>query len=133
MKVYKTEVPREVGLDELVGGNPVVPQDPGLVETAWKLLQTNPHSPNSGVLISHGSLGNASRSVVRRYEFAKYAGKYGPLTHQALCIDPACSAPDPSELGDYIGSQMAAANVGVPSITVSKVGNGTVTGAGGQD
>ncbi len=132
VKVYKTELPRQVGLDELVGDNAIVPQDPALVETAWKLLQFNPHSANSGVLISHGNLGNGSRAVIRRYEFSKYSGKYDPLNHKAVCVDPLCAFPGDGELGDYIGSQMAAANVGVPSITVSKVGNGSVAGASGK-
>lgn len=132
VKVYKTELQREVGLDELVGDNPVVPQDPALVEISWKLLQHNPHSANSGTLTNQGGLGSGSHSVIRRYEFSKYSGKYDPLTHQALCADPTCSAPAAGELGNYIGSQMAGVNVGVPTITVSKAGNGTVTGANGK-
>lgn len=32
-------------LDELVAYNPMVPQDAGLLETAWELLQFNPHAP----------------------------------------------------------------------------------------
>ena len=132
VKVYKTELQREVGLDELVGDNPIVPQDPALVEIGWKLLQFNPHSASSGVLTNQGAMGSGSRSVIRRYEFYKYSGQYDPLDHSALCADPTCSAPGPGELGNYVGSQMAAANVGVPSITVSKVGSGTVNGVNGQ-
>ena len=133
VKVYKTELQREVALEELVGGNPAVPEDPGVVETAWKLLQFNPHSDNSGVLRNQGGINSGSRSVIRRYEFSKYSGAYGPANHKALCGgDGLCTAPLDGELGDYIGSQMAAANVGVPSITVSKVGSGTVTGASGK-
>jgi Divergent InlB B-repeat domain len=132
VKVYKTEVDREVGLDELVGGNPVVPEDPALLETGWKLLQRNPHSPNSGILHSQNTVNGSSHAVIRRYEFTKYSGTYDALTHEALCVIPLCATPDPSELGDYIGSQMAAVNIGVPSVTVTKNGNGTVTGAGGK-
>ena len=51
------------------------------------------------------------------------------MTHQALCTDPACSVPADGEIGDYVGAQMAAANVGVPSVTVSKTGNGNVASA----
>jgi uncharacterized repeat protein (TIGR02543 family) len=36
------------------------------------------------------------------------------------------------ELGDYIGDQNAAANVGVPSVIVTKNGNGAITGANGK-
>jgi hypothetical protein len=133
VKVYKNEIQREVALDELVGGDPVVPDDPGLVETEWKLLQFNPHSANSGTLRSQASLSTGSHAVVRRYEHYKYAGSYDPLTHKAVCGgDGTCTAPLGNELGDYIGSQMAAANVGVPSVTVTRNGSGTVTGANGQ-
>ena len=133
VKVYKTELQREVALEELVGGNPVVPQDPGLVETGWKLLQFNPHSDASGVLRNQGGVNSGSRAVIRRYEFSKYSGAYDAASHKALCGgDGLCTAPLAGELGDYIGSQMAAANVGVPSVTVSKVGSGTVTDTSGK-
>ncbi len=133
VKVFKTELPREVNLDELVDDNPVVPQDPGLQETAWKLLQFNPHSANSGVLRNQGGVNSGSKSVLRRYEFYKFGGNYDPLNHQAICGgDGLCTAPIGAELGDFIGSQNAAANVGVPSVTVTKTGSGTVTGASGK-
>jgi hypothetical protein len=35
-------------------------------------------------------------------------------------------------LGDYVGAQMAGANLEIPSITVNKVGSGTVTGLNGK-
>ena len=134
VKVYKTEVQHQVALDELLAGNPVVPEDAGVVETAWKLLQFNPHTNgNSGVLRNQGGLGSGSKAVVRRYEFYKYGGTYDPLDHKATCAgDGLCTAPIGAELSDFIGAQNAAANVGVPSITVAKVGNGTVTGANGK-
>jgi hypothetical protein len=133
VKVYKTELQREVGLDELLDDNPIVPQDPSLLETAWKLLQFNPNTNgNSGILRNQGGLGSGSHSVLRRYEFYKYSGAYNPTDHSAVCADPLCAAPAPNELGDFIGSQNAAANVGVPTLTVTKVGSGTVTGANGK-
>jgi len=132
VKVFKTEQPNEVALDQLVGGNVVVPEDPAQVETPYKLLQKNPHSTNSGTLHSQALLGSGSHAVVRRYEFYKYTGNRDPLTGEALCIDPTCNTADPTEIGDYIGDQMAAANVGVPSVTVTRIGNGTVTGANGK-
>lgn len=134
VKVYKTELQREVGLDELVDDNPIVPQDPGKIETEWKLLQFNPHSNgNSGVLRNQAPVATGSRSVLRRYEFYKYSGAYDPLDHSAQCGgDGTCSAPQPGELGDFIGDQNAAANVGVPSVIVTRNGNGTVTGANGK-
>ena len=129
VKVFKTELPREVGLDELVSDNPVVPQDPAQVETAWKLIQSSPPTSRKqkGKLTNSGSLGSGSHAVIRRYEFYKYTGVYDPLTHEALCAgDGTCSTPQPGELGDAIGAQMAAANVNVPSVVVAKTGNGGV-------
>src|SRR5581483_5046739 len=116
------------GLDELVTDDPVVPENETQVETSYSILQTNPHKPNGGALVTHGPLSNGSHAVVRRYEFYKYTGAYDPLTHEALCLDGTCSAPGDGELGDYIGAQMAAVNLGVPSITIQKSGTGTVNG-----
>lgn len=133
VKIYKTELPREVGLDELQNDNPaVVPEDPAQVETGWTILQFNPQRKNNGAVHSGGPVGSGSRAVVRRWEFYKYSGVYDPLTHEALCADGVCNAPADGELGDFVGSQMGAANVGVPSITVQRAGSGTVTGASGK-
>ena len=131
VKVYKQEMPREVGLDELQGDNPaVVPEDPAQIETAWKLLQHNPHNPDSGssVLHSQSSIGNGSHAVVRRYEFYKFTGTYDLIDHGAICADVLCNSPAANELGSYIGANMAAANIGNPSVTVTKVGSGNVSG-----
>jgi uncharacterized repeat protein (TIGR02543 family) len=130
VKVFKTELDREVDLNELMGGNPVVPEDPGQVETDWKLIQVNPHSANSGVLHNQGQLGNGSHAVIRRYEFHTYTGAYDPATHEALCMVADCATPSNGELGDLIGAQNAAVNIQTPSITVVKAGNGNVNGSG---
>ena len=118
VKIYKTEMPRDVDLDELTTNNPaVVPEDPTQIETEWKLLQYNPHSPNSGALKNQGQLGGGSHTVIRRYEFYKYTGAYDPVDHGAVCGgDGSCNAPLDGELGDYVGAQMAAANLGVPPL-----------------
>ncbi len=131
VKVYKTELQREVGLDELVDDNPAVPQDPGKLETAWKLLQYNPNSNGkSGILGNSGGVNSGSRSVLRRYEHYKYTGAYSAVDHSAMCGgDGTCSAPLDGELGDFIGAQNAAANIGVPSLTVTRNGNGNVGGS----
>ncbi len=134
VKVLKNEVQHAVVVDDLLEDNPVVPLDgnPAQVETAWKLLQFNPHSANSGVLHSQGNLGQGGKAVVRKYEFYKYSGPTDPLNGKALCGgDGLCNTPLDGELGDFIGTQMAAANVGVSSLTVvpSGAGSGTVSGA----
>ncbi|HVO25712.1 MAG TPA: plastocyanin/azurin family copper-binding protein [Candidatus Margulisiibacteriota bacterium] len=113
VKIYKTELPRDVALDELTTDNPaVVPEDASQAEIEWKLLQHNPHSPNSGALKTQAHLGGGSHTVIRRYEFYKYAGAYDPVDHGAMCGgDGSCNAPLDGELGDYIGAQMAALNL----------------------
>jgi List-Bact-rpt repeat protein len=78
---------------------------------------------------NQGGLNAGTRAVVRRYEMYAYTGAYDPITHEALCADLACNAPGAGELGDFLSAQMTAANVAVPSIAVSKVGNGSVTAA----
>ena len=135
VKVLKNEVNHAVIVDDLLEDNPVVPVDGNAaqLETPWKLLQFNPHSPNSGVLNSQANLGNGSRAVIRKYEFYKYSGPVSPLNNKALCGgDGLCTSPLGGELGDFIGNQMAAANVGLSGVTVVKTGNGsgTVSGAG---
>lgn len=133
VKVYKNEAPNEVDLNNLLVGDPAVPND-AQVETEWALLQTNPHSANSGILHNQGgSSGSNKHAVVRRYVYYKYAGNYDALTHEALCGgDGTCNAPLVGELGDIIGDQIAAANIEIPSVTVAKSGSGTVTGDNGK-
>jgi hypothetical protein len=133
VKVLKNEVQHNVVVDDLVEDNPVVPLDgnPAQVETEWKLLQYNPHSANSGVLRNQALLGQGAKAVVRKYEFYKYSGPLDPATNQAACGgDGLCTAPLPVELGDFIGNQMAAANVGLSSITVTRAGTGSGTVSG---
>ncbi len=135
MKVYKTELPRPVGLEELLSDNPAVPQDPAQLETSWYLLQARAGGNGKrNQKRNQGALGGNSQSVVRRYEFYKYTGTYDPATHEALCVDVKCNAPANNELGDYIGAQMAAANLNVPAqatVSVTLSGKGTVTGSAG--
>jgi hypothetical protein len=129
VKVYKMDVGRKVDLDELMGGNPVVPMDAAHGEIEWTLLQHNRNSKgNSGQLRSKSGSGSSSHAVVRRYEFFKFTGQYDPDSHEAICADGVCDAPSPAELGAYIGSQMAAANLQAAArITLDR----TVVGAGG--
>jgi hypothetical protein len=132
VKVFKTELQREVTLEELVSDNAVVPQDAAHAEVTWEILQASPPSNSNGNRNrrqNQGSLQANTRSVLRRYEIYAYTGAYDPITHEAVCGDGLCNAPLDGEVGDYIGAQMAAANVGVPAVTVSKTGNGNVSSA----
>jgi hypothetical protein len=132
VKVFKTELPREVTLEELVSDNAVVPQDAAHAEVSWEILQADPPSNSNGNQKrgrsrNQGALAAGTRAVVRRYEIYQYTGAYDPVTHEALCADGLCNAPADGEVGEYIGAQMAAANVGVPSVTVSTAGGGKVS------
>jgi hypothetical protein len=131
MKVFKTELDREVGLDELTSDNAIVPQDAAHLETEWTLVQDEPATAADGGTRrrkrNQGGLNAATRSVVRRYELYAYTGAYDPATHQALCADLTCTTPAAGELGDFISAQMTAANVVVPSVRVGIVGNGQVS------
>jgi uncharacterized repeat protein (TIGR02543 family) len=133
VKVYKTEVAREVNLAELVEGNPIVPQATAQVETDWALVQPSPppdgRHRQRGKLVNQGSPNGNSRAVVRRYETYAYTGTYDAITHEAVCGDGTCSAPLDGEVGALIAAQMAAVNIAVPSLTVAKVGGGSVSSA----
>jgi len=129
MKTFKTENGRQVGLDELVADNPVVPEDLAHQETAWDLVQSEIGS-NSRRKQKRGALGGGSHAVVRRFEFYKFAGTYDPITGQAICADGLCNAPADSEIGDFIGAQNGAINLNVPAqypVTVTVIGDGAVS------
>jgi len=133
MRVYKTENQRQVGLDELVADNPVVPEADAQIETGWFLVQAK--IGGNGKRSQHrnqGALGNGNQAVVRRFEFYKFSGTYDPVTHEAICADGICDAPAPNELGDFIGAQNGAANLNVPAtvtLSLSTTGNGQVAGS----
>ncbi|HYJ47224.1 MAG TPA: hypothetical protein VEV81_11485 [Pyrinomonadaceae bacterium] len=130
VKVFKTELQRSVTLEELVSDNATVPQNAAQVEVAWEIIQTEPVSNSNGNRRrrqNQGSLNPDTRAVVRRYEIYEYTGAYDPVTHEALCADGLCNAPQDGEVGDFVGAQMAAANVTVPAVTISKTGNGNVS------
>jgi hypothetical protein len=130
VKVFKTELQREVTLDELMSDNAIVPQDAAHAEVSWEILQADPPSngrQKRGRSRNQGTISAGTRAIVRRYEVYRYTGAYDPLTHEALCVDVVCNAPAEGEVGDFVGAQMAAANVGVPSLTVSTAGGGKVS------
>lgn len=120
VKVFTTELSGPVALEELVGGNAKIKQ--AVTETEWQLLQTDPGNPNAGKLESgYGApVGANAASIIRRYEFYKYAGTYKAVDHQALPrISDSKPAPadanNPSEIGTYLGAQNAGANLVIPN------------------
>ena len=139
VKVFKTELARPVGGDELNSGNTaVVPEDATQVETAWDILQTAPpgvqRRKNRSSHTNQAPLSLAAGSVVRRYELYKYTGAYDPLTHEVVCADGTCTSPSAGELGGPVSAHNTASNVVADSITVTKSGSGaasaTVSGGG---
>jgi hypothetical protein len=134
MKVYKTDMNREVALMELTSDNPIVPQSPLQIETEWVLMQPAPppapgdNRRRRNPQTNQGGVNAGTRSVLRRYETYAYTGAYDPLTHEVVCGgDGTCNVPQAGELGDMLVAQMVAANVAVPSLTVVITGNGTVS------
>ena len=143
VKIFRRPMTREVSLGELTNDNPaVVPEDEPSVEVSWTLIQADPQiqftngggaqNQSRGRTRNSGPLSGDTRSVVRRYEIYTYTGLYDPYFHQAVCADLTCSSPSANELGELMSAQMTAANVVVPSVTVSKVGSGTVTSKDGR-
>jgi hypothetical protein len=123
MKVYETQLAQPVKLNELMSGNPVVPQDTAEIETDWELL-------DNGVLSdAQGQVGNGKEAVVRRYEFYKYTGAYSN-EHESLSQWNRVGDPPVNELGDFIAANMVAANlVDVPIVPGDYNGDGQVSAA----
>ena len=137
MKVFVTELQREVALDELVDTNAIVPQDVTQVETDWVLMQPAPpivegNRPVRTRHVAGRALAGGTRAVIRRFENYAYTGAYNALNHEAICGgDGKCRAPLAGELGDLLNAQMAAANVAVPGVVVTVVGAGKVASSDG--
>lgn len=129
MRVFVTEMQREVNLDELVADNPaVVPMDAAQIESSWDLIQADPPGTPPGKHSQKRSgrdLKPTTRSVVRRIETWEFIGDYDPLNHMALCADGTCTAPAADEVGRLVSTQMVAVNVQENSLTVTKSGTGT--------
>ena len=83
-------------------------------EVEWQLLQKDPGNPNSGQLESgYGvPVGPNADSILRRYEFFEFAGKYDPETHEALFENGfGDSNPGPNDIGTYLGAQNGGVNL----------------------
>jgi hypothetical protein len=116
VKVFTTEFEDPTELEDLVGDNQHVQQ--AETEIEWQLLQKEFNNPLSGKLESgYGvPVGPNAASILRRYEFYEFSGMYDPETHEAQFDPPyGDSNPGPTDVGLYLGSQNAAANlVGIP-------------------
>ncbi|MCE5325015.1 MAG: PEP-CTERM sorting domain-containing protein [Planctomycetaceae bacterium] len=118
--IITVQNPEPVRLEDLVLGNPAVPETETEIE--WQLLQAG----NAG-FDARGDdviVGDGNESVTRRYEFYKYLGdlsdrslydEYG----EALIEDPTTEAAKllnngMGVVGDFLGSQNVALNILVP-------------------
>lgn len=148
-KVYETESPDPAELDRLVSDDEAVPGNLGpvpnpnaITEIEWQILQTDSGNPTKNELASEKPMGEGNESVTRRYEFYQYVGPYdldssdGPNTgtNEALCTSVAadglhgdgvkdsgldCGAE--IVVGEYIGAQMAAANILTPLSAIEPI------------
>jgi hypothetical protein len=83
-------------------------------EIEWQLLQKEVNNPQSGLLESgYGvPVGPEAASILRRYEFYEFSGVYDAETHEAQFAPGfGDSNPGPNDVGTYLGSQNAAANL----------------------
>ncbi|HEY2773901.1 MAG TPA: PEP-CTERM sorting domain-containing protein [Candidatus Binatia bacterium] len=108
MKVFVTESPDPAELDHLVSDDPRVPDEAAEVETEWQLLQSEVGVPHEAE--ASKQIGEGNESVTRRYEFYAYTGEYDAESHEAKPVSD--GNPAAGDLGNYLGAQMAAVNVG---------------------
>jgi hypothetical protein len=129
IRVFVTQLPVEVTLDQLVADNPaVVPMNAGQLESDYGIIQDEPAAGGNGRRKRHRNQGDllpTTRAVVRRIEMWEFTGAYDPVTHEALCADGLCSVPGPGEIGNLISTQMTVALVQSDSVTVTKSGTGS--------
>lgn len=117
VKVFTTELQQPAKLEDLVGGNQKVEQ--AELEIEWQLLQKDPGNPDAGRLESgYGvPVGPNAASILRRYEFYKFAGTYDQKTHEAkFALGFGDSNPGPGDVGTYLGAQNGAANFNIAAI-----------------
>lgn len=120
VKVFTTQDDHPVALEDLVGGNGIVPQNRAETEIEWQLLQSDPGNPNAAADMALGQdhPNNNAESVVRRYEFYKYVGKVDPENGEVSSDSPVLDAngnpisPDQGgNIGAFIGAQNDAVNL----------------------
>jgi hypothetical protein len=112
VKVFTTEFEDPTELEDLVADNEHVQQ--AETEIEWQLLQKEVNNPQSGQLESGLGVpvGPEAASIVRRYEFYEFSGDYDTETHEARFAPGfGDTNPGPNDVGTYLGSQNAAANL----------------------
>lgn len=109
VKVFYQESVKATDLGHLVSGDKQVPAGAGEVETEWILVQAGNGGGLAQELANEQQPGKQAESVVRRYQFFEYTGPYDPENHEATPVTD--SNPQPNEIGNLIGNQMAALNL----------------------
>lgn len=120
VKVFKTELEREVDLDELMSGPGIVPQDAGELEIEWELLEGGKMKMKENEV--------DGEAVIRRYEYFEYTGPYD-AEHEPTSLFLEDDTLDPvalGEVGDFIAANMVAANL----IVVPEPSTGVLMAAG---
>lgn len=111
MKIYKTEIEREVELDELMSGpGGIVPQEENELEIEWELLE------GGKMKVKEGEVNEDGHAVIRRYEYFEYTGPYD-VEHEPTTPFLEDDTLDPVALGhvgNFIAANMVAANFIVP-------------------
>ena len=117
IKTYVVQQGNHAQLNDMVQGGADDPSDSDS-EVEMALSQDGPPGLEKEVEQDQ-NLNAGNKALIRRYQIYKYTGPYDAESHEALCDNPdpsQCQSPtDPSvnvnPVGDYIGSQIAAANV----------------------
>jgi hypothetical protein len=82
IRVFVTQLPVEVTLDQLVADNPaVVPMNAGQLESDYGIIQDEPAAGGNGRRKRHRNQGDllpTTRAVVRRIELWEFTGAYDP-------------------------------------------------------
>jgi hypothetical protein len=105
MKVTVTESEFPTELDDLVSDGPFDGEIE--IETEWELLEGGLAAP-----VEHDfEPDNASRSVIRRYEYYAYTGAYFEPEHEPNSLWDGTGDPPALELGAFIAANMVAVNL----------------------
>ena len=137
-----------VKLRDLVSDDPANPNDknwrngePDEVEVEWQVLQVDHNAANGGpngeLVGAPENLNHGDEVVTRRYEFYKYVGPYDdfsePPTHEALAQTVAADGiygtgadSNTVVVGNFIGAQMSAFDVGEPIGLIDHLQDGEI-------
>ena len=130
VKVFTTQYDSPVALEDLMGGNGIVPQE---TEIEWQLLQAGVFDEN----LNEGDAGPGMESVLYRYEFYKYTGAFveGEAVDETPTLDALGNPIPGGNVGDFIGAQNNAINLngvfdGPPLIAAPEPVSGILLGTG---